>query len=173
MSWTIPLISAIILSLLLTIYMNDIVFFGSGALINKIFSLLSILPGFFIAALSIVSSYKNDILDKSTLENIKITILIKGKKVNVPLTKRKLMTSLFSYLTFSSLFTCILSIILNICAPIMTKLSPNINFYGFFTNYHIILFFVLLLYFYFFSQIIMLTLWGLYFLSDLIHDIGK
>jgi hypothetical protein len=132
-------------------------------MIRELQGLLQILPGFYLTALAAISTFnKNDLdyyLPKPTPQ---IDILVSGHRVLIYLTRRKMLSYLFGYLTF-------LSLMLYISTVIGSAIAPSFN--QIFAPYSTAFLLVFeALFQIFFWQMIIITIFGLYQLCDRIHQ---
>lgn len=161
--WIIPLI----LSLLSMVY-----FYGlttpSISLINDGFfkntiSFISILPGFYIAALAAIATFNRKQIDDPLIsDNGTPYIYVKGVKENgkpyrtkEDMTRRLFLCMLFSFLTAESI---VLIMLHNFASPLLST-ATNIYCLGLYS-----FIFLLILW-----QLLVTTFFGLYYLGDRIH----
>ncbi|MEC4767918.1 hypothetical protein LPL18_011340 [Halomonas sp. CUBES01] len=158
--WVFPfsiLILGVIAAYFLDLNLVDLIRFSTS-----LGSFVSNLPGFFIAALAAVATFNRKDIDKDMVGERPPTVetLIGDRKVNMVLTRRRFLCMLFSYLTA-------LSIVLSIIGFIPTS-------FVFFENEELgvslitVLVYLIAFYMLFF-QLIVSTLYGLYYLGDRVH----
>lgn len=138
-----------------------------GGFADRMLSFLQTLPGFYIAALAIITTLRNPRIDK-VIDGIPPTIKAKqrGKYNTIELTSRRFMALLFSFLTAISLVAVTYSIML-----ISThKTLDNSNSY-FFEIAHLTQYAITYIYFFIIFQLFTVTLWGLHFLGHKLHDL--
>lgn len=132
-------------------------------LILSTFTILTILPGFYIAALAAIATFKASTMDVPLDGKDMLLHTRESDRCIIKLTRRRFLCLLFGYLSFLSLILCLFCLILKIASPIIiikfffSQIAPYLN----------IIF--VLVYGFFFMQLISLTLLGLFYLSDRIH----
>lgn len=161
--WLIPAVTALLLSCAYHFLPAKAAWFENGGMIKELQGLLQILPGFYLTALAAISTFnKNDLdfyLPKPTPQ---IYILVNGHRILIQLTRRKMLSYLFGYLTF-------LSLVIYLCTVAGSAAAPS--FHSIFGGYET--FFSIgfaLLFQLFFWQMIIITIFGLYQLCDRIHQ---
>jgi hypothetical protein len=159
----IPLLIGIGITVALYLLPLPIKTFGKSGLIELITGILQILTGFYIASLAAVSTFKSEGMDDPIKgDSITLKIKIRDKKVDKPLTRRDFLCYLFGYLTLLSLTIYFLGGFSNLLVVNFKFLIP--------ISYHIcvkwsfVLFFLILS-----SNLIITTLFGLFYLVDRIH----
>ena len=133
---------------------------GTGGIIHQINSVIQILTGFYIASLAAVATFKSERLNEIMKGSDPATLM--GPKGEETLTRRRFLCLLFSYLVT----LCFILIIAGVSAEIISKnlqLLPTEVFQG--AKYV-----ALLLYTFLVSQFIVVTLLGLYYIADKLHD---
>lgn len=166
-----PAISSLILSALLIIVA---IVGGDGAnflisnKFNDLFTLIAILPGFYIAALSAVAAINRDAIDDLINPNSPPTI--RKKEVNRteefddPLTRRVFLSMLFSYLATISLLLAIFLILIRFLFSLKT-MEVFVTF-STFAEWPTLIFFVLnFIIFFLITQLVVLTLVGVNYLG--------
>lgn len=133
---------------------------------DRMLSFLQTLPGFYIAALAIITTLRNPKLDR-VMEGIppKIVVLHRGKKNIIQLSRRRFMALLFSYLTALSLATVVYSISYISSYNFLLDKEPDFFTYSDIPNY-----IIGYVYFFMVFQLFIVTIWGLYFLGQKLHD---
>lgn len=152
-----------ILSVLTVLLIRPQLYMANG-LFLQIGSMVQNLPGFYIAALAAVATYQREGLDRLLpYPTPYVNTLINGKWVKVELTRRRLLTSLFSYLSAIS-FVVYLSIsFANSVAPIVKEHIDQ--------NMHIIFYVAAAFSLWFFIwHMISVTMFGLYQLGERIFQ---
>lgn len=126
-------------------------------------NLLTILPGFYIAALAAIATFNAPTMDTSLEGHDAYLCIREGEEKKVYLTRRRFLCLLFGYLSFLS-FTLYLAIaILKEASP--TTFLCHVNFQA----AEIVDFLLTGLMWLFFMQLICLTLFALFYLADRIH----
>lgn len=133
---------------------------------DRMLSFLQTLPGFYIAALAIITTLRNPRLDK-IMDGIppEIRVLQRGKKNTIQLSRRRFMALLFSFLTALSLSAVVFSIAYISAHNLLIDKEPD-----FFTYSDIAKYMIGYTYFFMVFQLFIVTLWGLYFLGQKLHD---
>lgn len=139
-------------------------FYSKSGLLKDFVSFLSILPGFFIAALAAIATFQKNDIDELMPVSAKLSIRMKdGRDVDVDLTRRRFLCSLFSFLAAQSLMICIISLMVihssdYLSASISQALiSKSVGILG------------LLIFLFSFWQLMSSTAIGLYYLGDRLH----
>ncbi|MEZ8739522.1 hypothetical protein AB6E21_05805 [Photobacterium swingsii] len=129
-------------------------------LIAQLTSFISNLPGFYIAALAAIATFNRKDMDlripepTPTIEN-----LIRGKKQIIKLTRRRLLCSLFAFLTTESIFLVIFTRFFQSSSlGSITFFDIELSWYG------------SCVYFLFFWQLVVSTLYGLFYMGDKMYD---
>lgn len=147
--------------------------FGKDNLFGNLLSVIGTLPGFYFAALAAVATF-----DRPGMDNEidgpgapTIDVVVKGVSGPVVLTRRMLLTYLFSYLTTLSLALCALLLALNALQPTAATIKTWMLTleYGRLT-YEVSNAFILLLVVLPVSALAVGTLHGIYFLTERIHQ---
>lgn len=129
---------------------------GDGGIIHQINSVIQILTGFYIASLAAVATFNSDrlnaIMDGSQPASLADEVL----------TRRRFLCLLFSYLVT----LCFILLVGGISAPIVSR---NVQ-YLFPSVFPSIKYSALFLYTFMTSQLIVITLLGLFYIADKIHD---
>lgn len=164
--WRLPIIVSFILTVALCVFHfgMDVNLFSDKGFFERLFGILSILPGFFIAALAAVATFGHEDMD-NYLPTPSATLGYneRGETGVYQLSKRQFISLLFSFLTFESLF---LFLILAFSLPLAAIEVPM-----FVSSFFIVAFT-------FFTctalcQLVILTMFGLYFLGDRMHRVTE
>ncbi|MFW0061158.1 MAG: hypothetical protein AB8V60_03605 [Coxiella endosymbiont of Dermacentor nuttalli] len=127
---------------------------------------LQTIPGFYIAALAAIATLNSEIMDRPMLgQNPPYENLIETNPYRVvsnPVSRRRFLSSLFAYLSFVSLLLFFLTLVFKYFYNL--NIMP-VNIFVYSALYFINLFIFLFL----FTQLILLTLVGLYYLGDRVH----
>jgi hypothetical protein len=140
--------------------------FGSSGALSKILGFIQSLPGFYLAALAAVATFNNPDMDKlmpGTPPTAKI--LYNGTLTVVPLTRRRMLSIMFAYLTAISFILTLLTIgamtfaepIRSVVAQHCATIVPFVKCAFSFT------------YFVALGQMLFITMWGLFYLGERIH----
>ena len=151
--WLAPITLTILL--FLTVWWLNFEFSSLLIFVEKTSSFLAILPGFYIAALAAVATFNKPSIDKKIPDNPIPYVYQRsqGTDVRTELSRRRLLTMLFAFLAAESLMLFLLTVIAGMMKDpaIFTAVS------------------FLLVFFFLFFQLIVVTLWGLYYLSEKMH----
>jgi hypothetical protein len=138
--------------------------FGDTGVLVKLSGLLQILPGFYIASLAAIATFNKNNMDEYMPEPTPtVTVRVSGHTLPIRLTRRRMLSLLFGYLTFLSLALFLSIIAANFVAPSMKKLIPD-------HLHSVALGVFVIVYGLFFWHMIAVTLFGLYQLSDRMHQ---
>lgn len=133
--------------------------FGAGGLISSLTAFVQNLPGFFIAALSVVATFQKKEMDYFLAPPTpEISIKIDGRVGRIKVTRRRFLCLLFSFLTAQSIVLTILGIGLTSFAAYAKEVFIGGGLY--------ISLFSIFSYFFIFFQMVIVTFWGLYYLSE-------
>lgn len=159
-----PAIIAIVVTAGAIFLRGSVNYFGPGGVISGFTSFVQNLPGFFIAALSVVATFQKKEMDFLLAPPTpEIAIRIDGRTGLVRLTRRRFLGLLFSFLTAQSIIITVLGIFLTAYSGYAITLIPsNIKIY--------IFSFAIFSYMYFVFQMLVVTLWGLYYLSERMYQ---
>lgn len=164
--WTLPALLSF-LSVVLIFFaskLSSINIYKEGELISKILSFTQNLPGFYVAALAAIATFNKISIDQVMPDPApKINILIQGRSVPIELTRRRFLCLMFAFLTAESI-SVILSIIFGqfMYLPIKSITPERLHA-------HISAIYMLILLFMFW-QMIITTLWGLFYLGERLHQ---
>jgi hypothetical protein len=158
--WIYPVLFANMSTYLIVRYGRPGAIASQDGLLAKLLVVSSVLPGFYIAALAAIATFKRAEIDELMRAPAPTIVhVIGGEKNSIELTRRRFLTHLFAFLCFESLavmVTCMFASIVG--TSILANFIPSAAFWmkaGFV--------FVLLLMFW---QMLFVTLLGLYYLGD-------
>lgn len=163
--WYIPAALTAFLMALFVFFKGQINVWGDSGLVALIQNVVQGLPGFYIAALAAVATFgTQSVLDVVIPEPTPTIETWYGDgKLEIPLTRRRFLTLLFAYLTAISLCISIASSFFRVMvSPVESVVSEE---YMSLLSYA-----ASTIYFFFVAQMLIVTLWGLYYLSDRIHQ---
>jgi len=162
--WYVPILLAVVSTAILSLGRGESNVWGEGGLVSSIQGLVQGLPGFYIAGLAIVATFgKQTTLDSLIPEPTPTIETWYGSgKIEIGLTRRRFLCLLFAHLTALSILLSIGSAALKWFAPLSIQFHPLVYNGGFYV--------ASFLYALFLFQLIVVTLWGLYYLSDKIHQ---
>lgn len=144
---------------------QEINMWGDDGLVLRINSVLQILPGFYIAALAaIIALGHNKRLDELIMGTPTPFVTMRTQEIYgrslKELTRRHFLCLLFSYLAAISLLLCLATPILISFIPLVKSVLAN-------SYVAVVLYFVFTaLFFFLVAQITLVTLFGLYYISD-------
>ena len=168
--WVFP-VGLVLVTLFFIFLMKDKVnIFGVGGVITLVLGYIQNLPGFYIAALAAIATFARTDIDVLMPGNPPPQIRSEDNRgiINlITLTRRRFLCLLFAFLTAECIFLTFLSIFFVSIAPgikiyLSNEILSSITFYlaaGFY---------LLFLY-----QLLITTLWGLYYLGERIHQIDQ
>lgn len=158
--------------------------FGPSGMIDKTLGFLQSLPGFYIAALAAIATFNNiDMLKLMPGEPPTMTVVHNGGHEVVKLTRRRFLSAMFAYLTTVSIFLTIISIAaLTVGMPLKEILTnTSLSLPAAMTKLHLpssvdlaclvspLRFVGLFLYLGLICQMLLITLWGLFYLGERVH----
>jgi hypothetical protein len=162
--WVLPICCSLAtLVILFTIPIRPSIF-GTSGILWQISGLLQILPGFYIASLAAIATFNKNNMDEYMPElTPTVTIRIGDHACPIKLTRRRMLSLMFGYLTFLSLLLFLTIVLVNMLAPNVKLLLP--------ASFHkIALGIFVAIYGLLFWHMIAVTLFGLYQLSDRMHQ---
>lgn len=138
--------------------------FGNAGILAALIGLLQILPGFYLTALAAVATFNRPDMDQLMPKPVPtVRISISGINQEVELTRRRMLAMLFGYLTFICFGLYLLTLASQIAAPSVESIVPK--------HLHIWVVAVFSMLFNFmFGQLVFITMFGLYQLSDRMHQ---
>lgn len=159
-----PSIFSIIVTAVAILSKGSVNYFGPGGIISSFTSFIQSLPGFFIAALSVVATFQKKEMDFFLAPPTpEIKIRIDGRIGLVKLTRRRFLGLLFSFLTAQSVIITGIGIFLSSFSSYATSLiAIDLRIYMFS--------FAILFYMYLVFQMLIVTFWGLYYLSERMYQ---
>src|SRR5947209_7182579 len=115
--WMLPIFCAGITAvILLSIPVRPTIFGGSGIL-SQLSGLLQILPGFYIASLAAIATFNKENMDHYMPEPTPtVTVRVGAQSCPIRLTRRRMLSLLFGYLSFLSLLLFLAIIVSNALA---------------------------------------------------------
>lgn len=122
--------------------------------VDKTNVFFAILPGFYIAALSAVATFNKPSIDKLIPDNPTPYVYqrTQGRDIKTELTRRRFLSMMFSFLASESLLLFLLSLIAGLIGSMKLFSVLYLFVFGFL-----------------FFQMLVVTLWGLYYLSEKMH----
>lgn len=163
LNWALPAAIAAVLVCMGALLAPGLNVFHGGGLIDKLLGFVQSLPGFYLAALSAVATFgKPGLDDVMPGTPPRASILYNGQRMPVDLTRRRFLCLMFSYLTALSIAITLASIVMLSTVDLVRPAVPH----GMLEPLRAALAFTLLL---FITQMIVITLWGLYYLGERMH----
>ena len=164
--WTLPCVFGIAATFLVFLSREKLNLYGSGGFVSLILGYVQNLPGFYIAALAAIATFARPDIDVLMPGDPPPRIRsedTRGITNLIELTRRRFLCLLFAFLTAECIFLTFMSVVLvSVALPVKAFLSSEIYLIAFYLTtvfYFIILF-----------QLLIATLWGLYYLGERIHQ---
>lgn len=164
LDWRLPILLAFFTSLYLSLLIpeKDII-----ELIKSLLSFVQTLPGFFLAALAAIATFNRSDLDRiMPTPTPTINIERNGGKEEIKLTRRRYLTLMFSFLTAESIMLIVITSFGLFSVNGIVSYLLNWEYYCPVLGNIILLFIFFLL----FWQLIIVNLYGLYYLGERIHQ---
>lgn len=167
-NWGVPAVVGGICTLVAYAWLPGANVYGTNGLFDKLLSFVQSLPGFFLAALAVVATFQLASLDKAMPgEPPKVSIVYNGQLVAVDLTRRRMLCLMFSYLTaISFALTLVLIVVTTFAEPLKIALGALSCGAAFIHALRWVILFVLSLAT---IQLVVITLWGLYYMGERMH----
>lgn len=126
--------------------------------------LFQILPGFYLTALAAVATFNRPDMDELMPKpSPRINVSRYGQPVTIELTRRRMLSMLFGYLTFISFSLYFLSVFSQgLAQSLHDTITPSLD--------HVIVDIFLYLFFALLGQLVTITMFGLYQLSERMHQ---
>ncbi|WP_428242980.1 hypothetical protein [Gynuella sp.] len=162
-NWWMPAFMAIFLILIMGICGWHPSVFNNDGIVTQVTELLKMLIGFYIAALAAVSTFPSAVLnDPISGEPVLLKAERRGKKIEIPLNRRRFLSYLFGYLSFLSIVLFIAGLIASfVHEPLSNIVSQKYHRIWILTG--------LSVYFFWAFNLLITTLLGLHYLTDRIH----
>ncbi|MEW9807030.1 hypothetical protein [Mesorhizobium marinum] len=166
--WKIDILLPMLFSILATctIYALPVapVIFGKDGVIQLLMGLFQILPGFYLTALAAVATFNRPDMDNLLPDPAPtVEVSVRGRSTKIELTRRRMLSMLFGYLTFLSFGIYFVSLAAQIGAPSVVAMTPAWLLWYVRCAFSVGFGFLL-------WQMIFITLFGLYQLSDRMHQ---
>ncbi len=138
--------------------------FSSSGVLSKVLGFIQNLPGFYLAALAAVATFNNPDMDKLMPgEPPTAKVLYNGKLTTVKLTRRRMLCMMFAYLTAVSFMLTLISIAaMTFASPLKESITGQFSVVTLKAIFS-------LCYFVGLGQMLLVTLWGLFYLGERIH----
>lgn len=161
--WLVPVIFAFA-SVACLFFAGTPLIFGDGSIVAKIQGFVQNLPGFYIAALAAIATFNRDDIDRYMPEPTpRLEVKIQGKNVEIKLTRRRFLCSMFAFLTAESILIIILAIF-GVSIADSLKLTTPVYLHAW-LKYGFLFAYLLL-----FWQMLVASFWGLYYLGEKLHQ---
>lgn len=163
--WILPAGLSIFATLCIFLMRQHVNFFGSGGVISLVLGYVQNLPGFYIAALAAIATFARPDIDVLMPGDPPPRIRSEDNRgiVNlIELTRRRFLSLLFAFLTVECIVLTFFSIALVSAAPSFLRVDETVH-----TIFYLLTVFI---YFLVLFQLLVATLWGLYYLGERIHQ---
>jgi hypothetical protein len=164
-NWVIPALLAVVSVAAVRMACPAAVFARDG-IVDRLGQFAGILPGFYIAALAAVATFQKAGLDMQMPGNTPtVRMRVPGQTVprEVPLTRRRYTSLMFAYLCGASLLLSLAALFaVYFGSPVAARLTPVLA--------SCIKWPLLLCLLVVFWQVMVVTMWGLYYLAEKIHE---
>ena len=163
MNWGLPAVIAGTLTAICATTAPEVNAFHTGGVFDRLLGFIQTLPGFYLAALAAVATFSRPSLDQLMPGTPpRAHVIYHGKPTEVELTRRRFLSLVFSYLTaLSFAVTLALAIGMPLVDPIRGALPQLAS-----QALRLLAAFVFL---FFTCQLVVVTLWGLYYLGERMH----
>lgn len=163
--WRVPGLLTLVAMCVLVVGRGAINVWGADGLVSILQGLVQGLPGFYIAALAAVATFgRQTTLDSLIPEPTPTIETWYGEgKIEIGLTRRRFLCLLFAHLTAVSVCISVFaSFGRAVAGPVQRSVGSYALDVAFYVGSTVYVFFVF--------QMIVVTLWGLYYLSDKMHQ---
>ncbi|WP_223496805.1 hypothetical protein [Pseudomonas sp. A-RE-26] len=161
--WVFPAVLVVITGVVLFFLRQDLNVFGDSGILSRVLGFIQNLPGFYIAALAAIATFgRSDIDNIIPTPTPMIMEVREGEENRIPLTRRRFLCMMFSFLTAECVVLILVSIgLLSFAGDYQGR---PIEGFKVFTGIGF------LIYMLFFYQMVLATFWGLFYLGDKIHQ---
>ena len=164
--WFLPGVAAAVATAIAYQLRGQLDMFGPEGVVSSILAFVQNLPGFYIAALAAIATFGRNDIDEIMPGNpppsIR-TITASGSDNRIHLTRRRFLCLLFAYLTMECIGLTLFSILtINIAPIVRDAMSESASHMAFGLGTFVFSFLLV--------QMLVATLWGLYYLGDRIHQ---
>lgn len=162
-NWVFPGLLSGILVLTCALLIPTAQLFGDTGAVARTLGFIQSLPGFYIAALAAVATFNSpDMLKLMPGVTPTISVLYNGAPTQVPLTRRRFLSSMFAYLTALSVVLTLVAIgALCVSSQVGSALPP--------ASHGALKAAFAFMFFGFVFQLTTVTLWGIFYLGERIH----
>jgi hypothetical protein len=164
--WILPAGLSVLATLAIFFSRQHINFFGPGGVVSLVLGYVQNLPGFYIAALAAIATFARPDIDVLMPGDPPPRIRSEDNRgiVNlIELTRRRFLSLLFAFLTIECIFLTFLSIAMVSVAPAFASVLSAVG-------HEIVYSISVFVYFLILFQLLIATLWGLYYLGERIHQ---
>lgn len=161
--WVFPAVLVVITGFVLFSLRQGLNVFGDSGMLSRLLGFIQNLPGFYIAALAAIATFGRSDIDNIIPTPTPMIMEVRGGEENrIPLTRRRFLCMMFSFLTAECVVLILISIgVLSVASDYQGGPIENFKVFtglGF------------LVYMLFFYQMLIATFWGLFYLGDKIHQ---
>lgn len=161
----VPVIAAALSTLAFSVLPIRPPVFGGSGLMSIMIGLLQILPGFYLSALAAVATFNRPAMDElMPRPTPTLAVLRRGQWVPVELTRRRMLSMLFGYLTFLCFALYLTVVVVQVAAQSVAQWVPS-------QHHHLTVGVFLFVFFGGMAQLACITLFGLYQLADRMHHV--
>lgn len=150
--WFFPALSAVVVTVGWVYWPKVVPLSGKAGLVESIGALMQVLVGFYVAALAAVATFQGSSLDEYVLN-----MTLGGRQLK----RRQLLSYLFGYLALLSLVLYVIMLFKTLPAALVAAVPARVAFVARVA--------IALVHQFVFWQMIYITLFGLYYLTDRIH----
>lgn len=163
MNWGLPATCSAVILLVFAWAAPGVNAFHAAGVFDRLLSFVQNLPGFYLAALAAVATFNRPGLDQLMPGTPpKVQIKYHDAKTSVDLTRRRFLSLVFSYLTALSFgITLLLVVSLPLVDVVRAALPPGLVAFTRGVVAGGLVFFL--------CQLVVITLWGLYYLGERMH----
>lgn len=162
-NWALPVGAAAVCVALGAWVSPSVNVFHADGLLVKLLGFVQSLPGFYLAALAAVATFAKEGLDRLMPgEAPKVDIIYNGQLTVVELTRRRFLSMMFAYLTVLSILLTMAAILATTFVdPIRALLTPLGRAWlkGAFAFFYLAML----------AQMLVITMWGIYYLGERMH----
>ena len=127
-STILPLIGGVLITLAYGVAPEKLSLLGKDGILASVLSVVSTLPGFYFAGLAAVATFGGAAMD-TDMPDPPPTLKIrhKGVMIDGPLSRRKYMSYMFSYLVVMSFVLCVVILTLNAIQPTISSIQSSLD----------------------------------------------
>lgn len=165
--WALPLVltALTLIGLWVVGWTRPVAFWSEPGVISRVLGFTQGLPGFYIAALAAIATFnKLDIDKKMPAPAPRLKIHVRGVGQEIELTRRRFLCLMFAFLTAESILLIVIAICALGSAAGLKASLPSFLIEPMYWIGAAIFLFV-------FWQMVVVTLWGIYYLGDRLHQV--